>query len=877
MSSVSKAKLHQLIAENKIKEVLVHLRSSKLVQNNGRFQNEVLLYLNRFHSWQETERLGVEDASHLKVSYNQLVFSITHLVNEIVDEQLDLLALPPITTKIIKRPEAPFKGLHWFTREDAGIFFGRNDDIRELYDYLNNGEKLILLYGQSGVGKSSLLHAGLMPRLEDQWEVYYFRRNQEGGLIKILAHVLEEIPNTPTVIIIDQLEEIFTNPTAELEEQALLVGLLEEIIHKNKKVQFIFGFRKEYVAEIERMIEPLNLDHVRYFLEPLSEFGITEAITGATDDKNLSRKYQLVIKSGLPATIIGDILRDKASHIAPLLQILLRKMWDLAVSKKAKKVVFDHNLYEEVRQSSLESLLNKQLEELHTKFPVETDGGLALDILKFYTTNLATSRERTDKALLENYEHVSNILQIKAALIDLFILTDTDTGNRLAHDALGPIIHRQFELSDRLGQRARRMMESKRSEIKTASFKDADDINTLEKGRPFMRVWTAEEEGAFERGKKAVERQRLREQKMRMRNFEFSKERIEEAILHFDYNYAFEEAKKAAELNYELEQLARYFYEIAFFYTEINQATKALEIINNYKELDLGGAEQERKFQLLNKSPNLSDIKSFLEDLHPDWNETMQQRYYPQMVTVNAGSFVREGYRVSLNEFKIAKYPTTFWQYGLFILHQGKKIEELAPSWGIDGNNPVVNVSWYDAIIYANWLSEKMGKEKVYQIAKKTNNANDLHEDKSINWNTITNWNANGFRLPTEAEWEFAARGGNLSMDKNFRYAGSNNIEEVAWYQENAKRSMPVGKKLANGLGLFDMSGNVYEWCWDWKKDYPRKDLKNPIGPGEGEYRVLRGGSWYYIDYVCEVSEPQRLLSVRQGQRYGGFRLSQGF
>lgn len=146
-------------------------------------------------------------------------------------------------------------------------------------------------------------------------------------------------------------------------------------------------------------------------------------------------------------------------------------------------------------------------------------------------------------------------------------------------------------------------------------------------------------------------------------------------------------------------------------------------------------------------------------------------------------------------------------------------------------NNPVLHVSWYDAVAYCNWLSTQNGLEKVY----------------TINEAKITaRWNAGGYRLPSEAEWEYAARGGNKSM--GFTYAGSNTLDEVGWHSKNSGRLGPktVGQKQANELGLYDMSGNVWEWCWNWygRDYYKTGPNENPQGPDKGQYRVVRGGSW---------------------------------
>ena len=135
--------------------------------------------------------------------------------------------------------------------------------------------------------------------------------------------------------------------------------------------------------------------------------------------------------------------------------------------------------------------------------------------------------------------------------------------------------------------------------------------------------------------------------------------------------------------------------------------------------------------------------------------------------------------------------------------------------------------------------------------------------------NRLNSYTDRNFRLPTEAEWEFAARGGNYS--RHYKYSGSNYISDVAWYDGNSgNRTHPVGTKQANELGLYDMSGNVWEWCSDWYGSYSSYSQNDPTGPNSGSNRVGRGGSWYGSAWFCRWSNRG---DITPGSRYDGLGL----
>ncbi len=201
-------------------------------------------------------------------------------------------------------------------------------------------------------------------------------------------------------------------------------------------------------------------------------------------------------------------------------------------------------------------------------------------------------------------------------------------------------------------------------------------------------------------------------------------------------------------------------------------------------------------------------------------------------------------HQVRISSFYIGKYEVTQKEW--------REMMGSSPSYFKGDDRPVENVSWYDVIEYCNQRSLKEGLTPCYTIDKSRKDPNNTISSDNLKWSVSVNWLVNGYRLPTEAEWEYAARGGNKS--KGFKYSGSYDLGTVAWYDENSYakgENHPdygthiVGTKAPNELGIYDMSGNVYEWCWDWY-DFgydARGQSSDPTGPKSGRGRVLRGGS----------------------------------
>jgi sulfatase modifying factor 1 len=235
---------------------------------------------------------------------------------------------------------------------------------------------------------------------------------------------------------------------------------------------------------------------------------------------------------------------------------------------------------------------------------------------------------------------------------------------------------------------------------------------------------------------------------------------------------------------------------------------------------------------------------------------------FPDMVLVEAGSFemgAADGrpkeqpvHTVEISRpFYISRYMVTFDEYERFLAYAGGTGVTWPDDLGFGrGQRPVFWIKWFDAAAYCNWLSENAGLAPCYSGTRKI-----------VKWDTT----ADGYRLPTEAEWEYAARGGLLSQ--GYLYAGGNDPDEVGWYGANSgNQTHPVGLKKPNELGLYDMSGNIWEWCWDWYRPdyYAESPPRDPLGPDSARQmqgvapinaeKVRRGGDWGELAEHLRVS-----------------------
>lgn len=223
---------------------------------------------------------------------------------------------------------------------------------------------------------------------------------------------------------------------------------------------------------------------------------------------------------------------------------------------------------------------------------------------------------------------------------------------------------------------------------------------------------------------------------------------------------------------------------------------------------------------------------------------------FPEMVFVEGGTFQmgdQSGmgdsdeyplHKVTVGSFHLAKTVTTVQQWKAFCDSTRRKMPD-APKWGWKDDYPIVNVDWYEVMDYLQWLSRITGQT---------------------------------YRLPTEAEWEFAGKGGTKS--KNFKYSGGHFMDAVGWYSVNGQGApKPVGQKRSNELGLFDMSGNIMEWCNDWYGPYGERAEIDPKGPAEGDGKVMRGGNYANASSACRPTW-RRSLTPTIRVTWAGFRVA---
>ncbi|MFM9952333.1 MAG: SUMF1/EgtB/PvdO family nonheme iron enzyme [Saprospiraceae bacterium] len=839
--------------------------------------------------------------------------------NRLKEEGLELPDVMPSKDKE-KGVPIPYLGLSYYEEKHARLFFGRNEDILTLWNMIERKpERLLLLYGYSGVGKSSLLHAGLFPRVKQKgWTVLAKRREKDKGLTALLEELLNGVSATgKTLIAIDQLEEALIEPGDAIDELPVFFQRIKTALDAWPNLNILLGFRKEFLSEIQEQVNRNGLTNTKTecFLKPLSEEGILEAIAL---DEGIRTYYNYNLADGLANDIATGIIErgvqlhsGEVSSKAPWLQLLLLNLWQAAEKEQGDLGVLnlEHRHLEAVRSDTFPRLVENQLSKMAEQGSPHCDfyeNGLTLDLLAYLTTAGGTAAIRADEELLKRYPHKEQEMKDHLRLLEnLQLVTRISSRNerlltRLAHDALAPVIRRRFEASNWPVQRGHRIFASKKTVDQHGNMvmdpiQDKDDIALLREAKPFMCRWSEDEEAAFAKGENILAKEEAERRANMAYIFDSFADVGKDLIYSLDHEQALEKFQIAFDVELDFETKKQKLYtpleELFFFFAEgerqPEKARAAAQLLLQLQpaatlraglEKCIAEAWQHRS----QFTPLLKALASYA---------ALQKRYYPDMITIKGDTFKmgspekEEGHqsdelqhKVKVSSFNIATTPLTFYQYALHCQATGKSIATKTPSWGRRGDHPIVNMSWYDAVEFCNWLSLHQGLSPCYKLLKEAgSDENNKVANDYMKWK-VDAIKGSGFRLPTEAEWEFAARGGNRKQD--FRFAGSKEIEEVAWYWknsgdqplsgrdwdlnrvlENNGRTYRVAAKKHNGIGLYDMSGNVFEWCWDWYQEDYYKTCKsqgivnNPKGAESSNTgRVLRGGSWRSYDLYCRVA-----------------------
>ncbi|MCB9351342.1 MAG: CHAT domain-containing protein [Lewinellaceae bacterium] len=512
-----------------------------------------------------------------------------------------LFNLPPLEKTQL--PASPFLFLKPYEARHAEIFFGRSSYIRDLWLKVvePNAPPIILLYGESGAGKSSLLDAGLRPRLEaakkegrERFEVRYLRRDPDKGLVGTLADMLSYAPEPETkepaptveaeadpnldkilrieaiasgleeetantfrsiidqykairaykpanpagqglyhqeadgsfkldkkagaklrqawikmeketgrelIVILDQVEEAITQPNSSIhKELESLLGVLKDIFvrpatDKRGKIKgkIILGYREEFNAKILARSQDYELSPSTVFLEQLKEGDIKEIFRELPKLRNINY-YNLTVEEGLANRISSDLLKGR-SAVAPVLQLLLTRLWENTYDPNTNSAHFTIEAYNKAQSGGreMEKYFRDQMEEVRKWNPEVVESGLVLDILQFHVTELGTSRRRDfEKEIRPRYQHLEEEygyprgfveeLAKKLKSPDIFLLNDEGRGyTSLPHDTLAPIVRREYDRSDKLGQRSARILEIKKPDL--IRVKDEQEEEELRKLR----------------------------------------------------------------------------------------------------------------------------------------------------------------------------------------------------------------------------------------------------------------------------------------------------------------------------------------------------------------------------------------------------------
>jgi Sulfatase-modifying factor enzyme 1 len=781
----------------------------------------------------------------------------------------------------IRYPNEPFKNLDWFHREDARIFFGRGKAIQEVIAYISSihADQVILVYGQSGVGKSSFLHAGLMPRLESQFAIWYFRREKDLTLPMLLDAMMPDLASLssrPAIIIFDQVEAIYAQ-TLEVgaDELHAFTMAMRAAIQAFPNLRVILSFRKEYFADIDAHLSLQGFGYKRYFLQPLNSGEIEEAVTGITRDLGAMEKYQLAIDPLVPEKILNLFAGDRQSHIAPILQIVLTKLWEAATIHGMWPPRFSDALLEsniKVKTHFLGDFVDEKIALAETIQPDWAYTGLVLDLLTYFVSEIGTATERSLDQIVSHYNHIPNIQVLVENLRESRLLSEpleSSRGSlRLAHDAIAPLVLLRFNQSSALGQKARRLLESRREAYATnsteqeSSILDSLALETILAGKSGMRTWTSAEQGLIERSRQA----QLRRLRAARRNRVVALLSSLALILFGVFavrTYMNITSNANAERSLSLIREARLIIQdprgdlaaAAANYMEIFELGLHRDtVIADLSELvaDFPLFHRPREIQpfweLIDRLPNQDSSKreicaelAYFFALGRHYRRAMDaidlaqlaaQDRYISAAGADSCAFIRQAIIALCDSVMLNRLDEKYLPKPILVpapdssQSYPKEVTELIHAPFFIAETELTN---FQFLAWANAFdsTEVFKKDHTDEPSNRTASIYEFghwqikdvaaRNQPAILESAIASVYCNyfGWRLPREVEWEYAARGG--PAQDTFKYAGSDEINDVACYNTLISRAQlcDARSKAPNRLGIYDMTGSLKEWLFE--------------------------------------------------------------
>ncbi|MEM7510291.1 MAG: toll/interleukin-1 receptor domain-containing protein, partial [Bacteroidota bacterium] len=444
--------------------------------------------------------------------------------------------------KYARQLESPFLGSDFYKETEARIFFGRNREIRTLF-HLVRRSRLVCLHGNSGSGKSSLLYAGLIPRMKQlfNWTVLKpLRRNKlAGGFYRQLQELeysqLEELAsvqkleedskahhsNPKILLIVDQVEEMYTDPLATESLEIIPFGKkLSYFSNKIPNLHILFSYRSTYAKKINVDFIDANglfLDTLEMSLDGVSEKGLMDCM-----QRPLEMSEGFLFNLDIPTNISTSVAQTIANDFAKdsvFFQILMQDLWKVSImdEKSVKRRIISDPTYEFNKNRGAESYLKKCLSDLESLYCDSWGAlitkGLGIDILYGFTWEDGTNKEVKVEEFFMAYDHLFNCVdngnpssEILNAFRKIYLLTEESSKgeSQLGHESLGPIIRRLFLKSNLPAQRAKRIIELRKREIdqgfKNVMFSETD-IQVIEEGRNAMSAIPEEIENMINRDK----------------------------------------------------------------------------------------------------------------------------------------------------------------------------------------------------------------------------------------------------------------------------------------------------------------------------------------------------------------------------------------